>query len=137
MFGAVVNYQSPVATRVGQLLRLALSTDKDGEALSALAATRRTLAANGLDHHTLAAAVETGLRAPAVADPAEPYRPRQERHEHQARDWRAEVKFCHRHRDQLFGSEHGLIDTLLKWQGMPTPKQLDWLGRIIERMRAN
>jgi hypothetical protein len=121
-----VNCQSPVATRVGQLLRLAISTDKDGEALNALAAVRRTLAAVDLDLH----AVEIGLQQapPTAVDPAEP--------EQQKRDWRSEVKFCHRHRDQLAEHECGLVNTLMRWKGTPTPKQLDWLARIVQRIKA-
>jgi hypothetical protein len=44
------------------------------------------------------------------------------------------VKFCHRHRDQLAAHECSLIDTLLKWRGVPTPKQLEWLARIFKRI---
>jgi hypothetical protein len=138
--GAVVNYHQPqpkLAERIARCLLLALSSDQDGEVVAAVQAARRALAIAGLDIYALASAIETGLQAPPPAvDPAEPYRPRQERQE-APRDWRAEVKFCHRHRDHLFGKEPGLIDTLMKWKGMPTPRQMEWLARIVARIRVN
>jgi hypothetical protein len=120
-----------IATRIGALLRLSLSTDKPGEAVAALAALRRALEAAQLDLHDLAAAVETGLKDLPPAPP--PPRPRQEPPQDPSRDWRAEVRFCDRHRDQLEGHECGLIDTLMRWRGTPTPKQL---GRIVQRIKA-
>jgi hypothetical protein len=130
-----VNYQPPQIARIGQLLRLALSTTADAEAVVALGALKRTMATSGIDLHALPAAVETGLRAPAPA--ADPYHPHRQERQESSQDWRAEAKFCHRHRDQLVGQEHGRIDTLMKWKGMPTPRQLDWLTRIVQRIRAN
>jgi hypothetical protein len=54
-----------LAVRIGQLLRLLLGTDSDGEALGALHALRRALRAAGLDHHQLAAAVAADDRVTA------------------------------------------------------------------------
>ena len=122
-----------IATRIGALLRLSLSTDKPGEAVAALAALRRALGSAGLDLYQLAGAVEKGLQTPPAAPPP---RPRQEPPQEPSRDWRAEVKYCHRHRDRLAEHECGLIDTLMKWRGTPTPKQLEWLGRIVQRIKA-
>jgi hypothetical protein len=135
--GAVVNYHQPqpkLAERIARCLLLALSSDQDGEVVAAVQAARRALAIAGLDIYALASAIETGLQAP----PPAAYRPhRQEQRQEAPRDWRAEAKFCHSNRDQLIGQEHGLIDTLLKWKGMPTPKQLDWLARVVARIRVN
>jgi hypothetical protein len=35
---------------------------------------------------------------------------------------------------RLRPKERGLIATLLRWEGDPTEKQLDWLARIYERV---
>jgi hypothetical protein len=71
-------------TRLGQLLKLAISTDQDGEALNALAAVRRTLAAVDLDLHD----VEIGLsKPPTTVDES---------------DWRRLARSCN-DRDDLLG----------------------------------
>jgi hypothetical protein len=41
----------PVSSRATTLLKLALSTNTDGEAIAALSAVKRVLAANGYDLH--------------------------------------------------------------------------------------
>jgi hypothetical protein len=131
-----VGYLQPkIATRIGQLVLLALSSDQPGEVTNALAAARRTLAGAGLTIHDVATALERGLAPPPRPPPRSPPPPPEP--EPPSMDWRGAVAFCDRHRDQLFGQESGLIDTLLRWRGVPTPKQMEWLGRIMERIRAN
>jgi hypothetical protein len=115
-----------VATRVAQLLRLSISTDRDGEAAAALAALRRTLDGAGLDHHALAAAVEAGLQAPAPEP--EPKR------RYAVDSWRDQMWFAHHHRDQLPPHEQRFIAVLLTYQNRPSEKQLRWLADINARL---
>jgi hypothetical protein len=57
--GAAVNALTPVAERLGKLVRL-MASDVDGEALAALTALRRTLATVGADLNDLADVIEKG-----------------------------------------------------------------------------
>jgi hypothetical protein len=115
------------AARVSQLIKLALSTDRDGEAAAALSALKRTLDAGGIDLHQFA----DGAAASLVPS-AEP--PRRSRERAPPVDWRAQATLCDRHRNALSTTECGLIDTLLRWRGTPTAKQLDWLLIIHQRI---
>ena len=117
-----MNYQSPVATRVGQLLRLAISTDKDGEALNALAAVRRTLDASGIDLHVVADAVVAGLGRPPA--------PIQEL------DWRDTARFCRSRADLLSEKEARFIATIMSRDRPLSPKQDKWLSDIEARLRG-
>ena len=65
---------TPINRRVGQLIRLACSSEHPSEAAAAIEALNRTLVAAGLDFHELAKVVETGLRQSV---PSERPRPRQ------------------------------------------------------------
>lgn len=62
-------------TRIGQLLRLALSSDQGGEITAAVGALRRALCAAGMDLHQLADAAERGLRPAPVQQPQNRARP--------------------------------------------------------------
>jgi hypothetical protein len=116
--------------RVSQLIKLALSTDKDGEAAAALSALRRTLDAGGIDLHQFADGAAASL-VPSQ-EPKKP--PRRSAASPPPVDWRGQATLCDRHRDELSTTECGLIDTLLRWRGTPTPKQLDWLLIIHQRI---
>jgi hypothetical protein len=101
------------ATRIGQLLRLALSTGHDGEALAAIAALKRSLASADIDLHDVAVAVETGLRtAPAPTAPAAPAgrwgAPAPSRD-----DWQSMAWFCHHHRYDLRSEDREFIEECL------------------------
>jgi hypothetical protein len=64
---------NPITRRLGQLIRLMLSSDQAGEVTAAKEALNRALVSAGLDIHALAAAVEAGLHVPL---PTERPRPR-------------------------------------------------------------
>ena len=49
-------------------------------------------------------------------------------------DWREMVAVCVAAAERLWPKERALIATLLRWQGCPTERQLDWLARIYERV---
>jgi hypothetical protein len=117
-----VNYQSPVATRVGQLLRLALSSDRDGEVLASLSALKRTMATNGIDLHHLADAVVAGLGRPPVPAPE--------------LDWRDTARFCRSRPDLLSEKEARFIATIMSRDQPLSPKQDKWLLAIEARVRG-
>jgi hypothetical protein len=48
--------------------------------------------------------------------------------------WRAMLRVCHDCSDELSVKERGFIDTLSRWRGAPTPKQIKWLTDIYERL---
>jgi hypothetical protein len=116
---AVANYQSPVAVRVGQLLKLTLSTDKNGGALAGLAAIRRTMATSGIDLHDLADAVVAGLGRPL--DPSSDD------------GWRRLARACNDRCDLLTEKERRFIAVLLGYRNHPSEKQVAWLNAIAER----
>jgi hypothetical protein len=110
--------------RIGQLLRLALITDKPAEAQAATAALRRTLAAAGLDAYALTAAVEVGLTAPPPPRP-EPI----------ADSWRDRARRCLRHPDQLSEKEEQFLLVITNYRGRnPSLRQLSWLEAIDARL---
>jgi hypothetical protein len=68
------------------------------------------------------------IHAPSLDPPAEPD------DDDELPDWREMVAVCAAGAARLRPKERGLIATLLRWQGDPTEKQLDWLARIYERV---
>ena len=44
------------------------------------------------------------------------------------------LRVCHDCSDELSVKERGFIDTLSRWRGAPTPKQIKWLTDIYERL---
>jgi hypothetical protein len=112
---------TPFPTRVGQLVRLMLSTDRPGEAVAAADAIRRTLASAGLDLYALGDAIEAGLRVPLVPDDG-------------GEDWRSIARFCRRHSDELTEKEADFVATLLTYYEPPSPKQMKWLVDIRDRI---
>ncbi len=115
----VVVNQSQVSARVGQLLRLALSTNRDGEALGSLAAIRRTLDAADLTIHDVADAPAAGLAAPPP--PA-------------IEGWRALAQSCDQRRDLLSQKEQRFVTVIVTYRNRPSEKQLTWLQSISERI---
>jgi hypothetical protein len=108
-----VNYHPLVktATRIGQLLRLALSTDRDGECIAAIQATRRALAAAGLDHHAVADAVMTALGKPVVPLPE--------------LDWRDTARFCQGHGELLSEREAAFVINILRRAGRSAKSKIN------------
>ena len=122
--------QAPAVGRIAQLLRLALGTDKSGEIVAAVAALKRTLEAGGLDHHALAAVVESGLSAsPAPPPPAPDF------DEDGVPDWRSTAHYCRHHRDRLSPREAIFVDSILRSHRDLSEKQAAWLWSIERRLR--
>lgn len=116
------------AIRVGQLLRLLLGSDKPGEIVATAAALKRALHSAGLDHHRLAAVVETGLAAPA------------EKATEQAADtmdWRSVAWELYHHRDLLSPKEAAFVAKVVTYRRSPSERQLDWLFALAETLRRD
>jgi hypothetical protein len=122
--------QAPAVGRIGQLLRLILGTDKPNEALAGVAALKRTLTSAGLDHHALAAVVESGLAAPLP-----PPTPAPDFDEDGVPDWRSTAHYCRHHRDRLSEREAIFIDSILRSYRDLSEKQAAWLWSIERRLR--
>jgi hypothetical protein len=128
--------------KVAQMLRLALSTDRDGEALAALAAIRRVI-----DLHRLADAVQSGLGqqpAPTAArKPAEPKTTRRPRHKARKQpeppfdpaDWLSCCWYAWHRRDLMSDRDLAFVNNLLERRREPTPRQMKWLRDIMVRVR--
>jgi hypothetical protein len=102
-----------ITPTLGKLIPL-LGSDKSGEVVATAAAIGRVLEANGLDWHSLAAAV-----APMVDE-----------------DWRNTLAYCSRHAAQLSAKENDFLKTLTHWRGEPSERQLDWLEGIAAKLRS-
>ena len=122
--GAAVARMTAPAVRIAALVRLLLGTDKDGEALAAAAALRRSLQSVGLDHHAFAAVVERG-----VAEPPQPARPVD------ADDWFALVRWAEKRGHLLNARDRDFIISMYWRVGDPSEKQRAWLNDIVRRLR--
>jgi hypothetical protein len=112
-----------MTARLGKLIRL-LSSDQPGEVLAAASAIARELQAAGKDIHTLADAAERGLQSPEAPASSE------------RQPWRARRAWCAQHPEFLSVRELEFVVSLARWRGHPTPKQMDWLRAIEEKIRA-
>jgi hypothetical protein len=113
-----------IASRIAQCLLLALSTDKAGEAVAAVAAARRAIDSAGLNIHSIADAVQAGLGTPPAPPSAPPA----------SSAWRSTARFCRLHEEQLSPKEIQFLDAIMKYRGDISPKQVKWLADIAERI---
>jgi len=124
----------PLAVRpaLAKLIRL-LASEIDGEVLAAVRALGRALKESGCDFHDLASIVEAPSTAPSARAEAD-------LRNHFGGDdgetelpWQRMVDAC---TDQLGRSrERQFLQTMQRWHGTPTPKQLGWLVALFERVR--
>jgi hypothetical protein len=121
-----------IAPTVGKLVRL-LGSDKDHEALGAARALKRVLTSVKLDLHDLANVVEFAAHReiPQVEATTDNPFSRMRRS-----DVRAVLRVCHDYRDELSVKERGFIDTLSRWRGQPTERQMAWLSSLYERCKG-
>jgi hypothetical protein len=115
-----------IAERLKKLL-LMLSSDHDGEVVSAARAIDRTLKDTGTDWHALVAR----LLAPAQS----PYRAADTHHNYRNGNWRELREYCAQHSELLRSRELEFITRLADWRGNLTEKQHDWLMAIHARLR--
>jgi hypothetical protein len=118
-----------VQDKLGKLLRI-LSSDKPGEVVAAASAIMRTLAAEGLDIHSL---------ADALCQPT----PRAERKTQSAStsaediDWHSVACECEAHGAFLNLREQKFVTDMMAWTARATPseRQQAWLLLILNKVR--
>jgi hypothetical protein len=115
--------------QLGKFIRL-LASDVDSEALAAARALGRALKADGCDFHDFASVVEAPSTAPSAGfrndfggDDDEPL------------PWRRMVNVCSGHPGCFTSKERQFLQTMQRWRGTPTWKQLNWLLALFERVR--
>jgi hypothetical protein len=116
-----------VVDRLTKLLRVALITDKDGEILCAINATKNTLTSAGRDAHWLADAFERG----AVA--------REHRHSvgddaGNRREDAPAIRFAYQRRHRLSPGDRRFIEDLTDWHKPLSPAQRKWLHDIVAKL---
>ena len=90
-----------------------LASNHPGEVIATVAAIRRTPENAGSDLHDLCEALDADA----------------------ASEWRDQVLFCRRNWDLLLDRERGLVESLERWRGTPTAKQLAFLKNVFTRVR--
>ena len=110
------------ANRLAKLVRLAFSSDKDGEIVAAVAAAKRLLASGNVDAHWLA----DRLTAQAIVPVAKEH--------HDDDDDRSAVWFAFHHRDRLTPRDRQFIEGLTRWHGTLSAKQRKWLADILAKI---
>jgi hypothetical protein len=127
----------PLAVRpaLAKLIHL-LASEIDGEVLAAVRALGRAIKASGCDFHDLASIVEAPATAPGVTHPETDFR------DHFGGDddetelpWQRMVDACTDQLGRFTAKERQFLQTMQCWQGTPTPKQLNWLVALFERVR--
>jgi DNA-binding transcriptional LysR family regulator len=113
--------------RVAKLIRLIFSSDRPGEVMAAVDATKRLLATNGLDCHWVADRITAPV---AHADD------RADRHGDDGDDDRSKAWFCWHRRHRLSPRERAFIERIRTWRGPLSEKQRQWLGNICDQLDA-
>jgi hypothetical protein len=113
------------AQRVSKLV-LMLSSQHDGEVVSAARAISRTLKSTGADWHDLVAGLtrQPTSRAPHEADDTV-----------DPKDWREMRQVCLDQLQRLREREQKFIDSIGNWNGDLTDKQFQWLKSIYLRVK--
>jgi hypothetical protein len=106
------------ADKLRQLIVLALSSDRDGECLSALQAIERILKTNNIDAYRFANSIHLNTENNAPPKPG----------------WRDKVRDCQEQQHRLNDRECAFVFSLARWRGTPTEKQLAWLDHIYENL---
>ena len=120
----MTNSLDDVSARLQKLL-LMLSSNRDGEIISAVHAIERTLRTVGADWHDLASGLLVSEQQPNPAC----------NDDTGAEDWRVLRAFCERRGSFLSAREKDFIDDPKYWRGQLTPKQHAWLAAIHQRLR--
>lgn len=139
---------APIADKLGKLLRM-LSSDRDGEVISAARAITRTLESVHLDIHVLANSIEIGgAKKFSEAEAHEIYKRGVEDgrkaaqresgfHDVGEPSWHSIACECAAHPERLLSDrEREFVDDMVKRTvlgGQPTEKQAAWLRKIYAR----
>jgi hypothetical protein len=109
MTGRTVALPKIVLEKLAKLIPR-LASNHPGEVVATVAAIRRTLQNAGADLHDLGEALDADA----------------------APEWRDQVLLCRRNWDLLLDRERGLVESLERWRGTPTAKQLAFLKNVHE-----
>ena len=119
---------------LAKLIRL-LASDVDGEVLAAVRALGRALKASGCDFHDLAGLVEAPSTAPSGRAGAG-FRDHFDGDDDETElPWQRMVDACTDQPGRFTSKERQFLQTMQHWHGTPTPKQLNWLVALFERVR--
>ena len=123
-----------VRPALAKLIRL-LASDVDGEVLAAVRALGRALRASGCDFHDLASIVEAPATAPSDRTEAD-FRNHFDGDDETELPWQLMVDACTNHPGRFTSRERQFLQTMKRWRGTPTSKQLNWLVALFERVRG-
>jgi DNA-binding transcriptional LysR family regulator len=116
--------------KLGKLLRLIFSSDRPGEFVAAVHATKRLLATNGLDGHWVADRITA---VPHAADRAD----RRDDDVDGEHEDRSAIWFCWHRKHRLSPKECAFIENIVTWSRPLSAKQRKWLGDIIDKLEAS
>jgi hypothetical protein len=116
--------------RIAKLIRLIFSSDRQGEVVAAVDATKRLLATNGLDCHWVADRITAQVaraddRAHGARDGDD-----------DGQDDRSAAWFCWHRRHRLSVKEKAFIENMVAWSGPLTPRQRKWIRDICDRLEG-
>jgi hypothetical protein len=120
---------TPAAVKIANVVRQALSTNQNGEAIAALNALKRLLRNEGLDLHDLGRAIERGFALAPRASPVAPVPPA-------TGDWARLAAWCLRHHGKLTDKQRSFLVAMTVWSSEPTPKQREYLLGLRNQVRA-
>jgi hypothetical protein len=113
--------------KLAKMMRLIFSSDRPGEILAAVDATKRLMASNGVDHHWLA----NRITAVAHADDRAA-----NRHGDDGDDDQSNIWFAYHRRHRLTARERDFIERIRTWRGPISAKQRIWLHDLCDRLEA-
>jgi hypothetical protein len=116
---------------LAKFIRL-LASDVDGEALAAVRALGRAL---GYDFHDLAQIIEAPATAPGGSAGAGFRNLFDGDDDETELPWQLMVDACTNHPGRFTSRERQFLQTMKRWRGTPTSKQLNWLVALFERVR--
>jgi hypothetical protein len=119
---------------LAKLIRL-LAPDVDGEVLAAARAMGRTLNTSGCDFHDLASIVEAPATVPSERAEADFRNHFGDGVGETELPWQCMVNACTNQFGRFTAKERRFLQTMQRWRGTPTSKQLNWLVALFERVR--
>lgn len=116
--------------KLAKLMRLIFSSDRPGEVVAAVDATKRLLATNGLDGHWVA----DRITAPVAH--ADDRADRRDDDVDGEQEDRSAAWFCWHRRYRLSPKERQFVENIVERAAPLTPKQRKWLCDIVDRLEA-
>jgi hypothetical protein len=113
--------------RLAKLIRLIFSSDRPGEVMAAIDATKRLLDNNDCDGHWIADRFALGAASVAVVPDDD---------ERGERDDRSAAWFAYHRRRFLSARERLFVENIVARAAPLTPRQAKWLHDIVDRLEA-